>query len=1517
MSALGDTVSLIGQFVRRFVARHAVLIVPMLAFGTAVHAWFQPGLIAGADFHAPALSTMDEMRRFFPWPSAWDPTTFVGRSLQMWMPYFPVWSLAGLLTQHGLTWSVVERALWLFPIFALFVFAAYRCFLSLSGTPAAGAAGATVFSLNTWTIGLIQRGHIPSLVAYGWFPVILLALVRYVREPTRFGAVLLGITLWLPMAYDLRYGVLALWMTVPVLLVLFVQRLRSGEAWRTVVADAVCFGACYFGANAYWVVPSILAPPALPQQYVAVSAFTSMSSFESWTTAIAAYFPFYHHMAGNNAFQPDLPSPGFFVVTLCFFAGIVLNWDRRLSRWCFTVWLVAVIFESGAGSLFSGLNDALFRMMPTLSLFRDVSKILSVCTFMMAIGVSLLVATTQRLSFHKLPIGSLVLIFGAIGYVATMRDAYSPYRFASFAISAPSGDKIALLDYLKSRPSGRVLYMPTTDEVEPGTDAHPSATVSSTSMFGVPNGVGGISPDEESMFGLLRSPLAGNLLCGLGVRYVVATYDSRGLLYTPWEVNYQYHEGLAFLRERTYLREVPGVSRDVPFEVLGCDPAPFAYAAPLPLAFIGAANQLEALAGTPFWNQRAGIVVAEDISNPEVLRSFENVIVGAFPVDPAIRAYAGPLSALMPQWGAAARSAGYEPRAYRGFLASRLGSSPTFRYKDALPYLNARFVDPYSGTADVLMVASPRRSPRGVIARRAFSTTSKISAAPLLNDELLWDAGAPSASLDTPASSAHLWRSSGEWVELSSIPLDFAIHNPGPTAVRANVVFPGFVSLGASTSDVSVRLVGQGYSERTVHAASRYLFDALGIKSSLLLNDLILQPGTTLVRVSQAGVSGSRVGVDRRVEITNVENIAQYVAPRRLDVSVVPAAQGVEFVPAATGTENAAHAPFRLLDGLRVELSKHPVVALRYVAPPYPLSLSLSFELRRSDGRKAVYTTSLPSGGTVYEAQLFKAVQDSLVAGDDRLKMEHEADIGWNVAHRLHPYPEASAYMLEAVDVVIVKRAGAAADPTQLARIHDVSVSVGETPVFNGPGEVNYRYADMRATHPEKSSSPLQTLHVSRSSSTADRLDLAFVLPASPQAAVPDHFSVGDTVAVNLTNGTAVSGVVFRTGPDVVVIHTSDGTMTGIELRNIASISSVMTAPAQRLSLLMPINTASDRAELSYDVAADASVIVHPSLEIKDSATGRTAWVAPLDRPDLRHAEHGMPADWVATLPDPMRSDPAPLGQPILFPHVSPQSYQRVTLPVDDIAAYELPAFRNPVLQALRLTIEASGTPTVGETVASVSIANVETHRFDSGASRELDRRSIDLVKIDGHAPEFSDLSTQRSELLEASGKIDLTGVEHTIRSQEHGSLGVDAVLVSQGAAHVHQGADAIDGRRLSDSEWTCSIDADSGLLVWPQLYDSGWSAALLTASDPNPTGNILVDAWRSRERLIQNARHLPVNGGLNGWLVPRVHGRVIFFYLPTLYAVLAAPAGFGLVVALLIFAYFVKPRRGRKALKA
>lgn len=1485
----------------RSALRHAVVIVPLLAFGMAVHAWLQPGVIAGSDFHAPALSTMDELQRFFPWPSAWDPTTFLGHSLQIWMPYFPVWSLASLLTRLGCSWPLVERILWLFPILVLFVFASYCCFLSLTGIPAAAAAGSTVFALNTWTIGLIQRGHIPSLVAYGFFPVVLLGLVRYLREPSRFRAVLLAIALWLPVAYDIRYAVLALWMTAPVLIAVLIHRLRSGQSKRGIALDALFFGMTYFGANAYWVVPSILAAPTLPQQYVSADAFASLSSFESWTTAIAAYYPFYHHMAGTNGFKADLPSPGFFAVTLCFIAGIVLNWGRRLSRWCLAIWLAAVVFESGAGGVFGAINGALFQVVPTLSMFRDVSKILALCTFMSAIGIALFVSSTQYLSSRRLPVPLLVLLITALGYTATMHDAYSPYRFSNFSVSKPSADEVALRNYLSLRPPGRVLYMPATDEFEPGTDAHPAATISATMTFGIPNGVGAVSPDEESLFGLLRSPLASALLCQLGVRYVVATYDDRGLLYTPWEANYQYHEGLAFLRARPYLHEVHGVSRDVPFEVLGCKSAPFAYSAPLPLAFIGTGNQLEALAGTPFWNQRAGVVIAEDVTNANTLGSFDNVVVGALPVDPALRAYTGPLSALLPQWAAATTAATYEPRSYRAFLATRLGTSSTFRYEDELPYVNARFVDPYSGSADVLAVISPRRKSRGVIVRRNFTTVARIDAAPLGNGEVVWDSTTPSATLDVPAPSVALWRSPSEWVALGVSPLEFAIRNTGPTAVRANVVFPGFVALRGATSDVSVQVVG-GSSERTVHAFSRYLFEALGVKSSLTFQDVVLQPGTTFIRVSAVGRNTVPIGVDRRVEVTNVESIGQYVAPQPLDVSVVTTAQGIEFVPPTAGTESAANAPFRLLSELHVPLSRHPVVRVRYVAPPHPLSLALSFELRRSDGYRVTFGTNLPGGATVYEVPLFETLQESLVASDERQRQAHVDDIAWNIAHRLHPYPEASAYELQAVNIVFVKPPGAATDPSQIARVHDVSVDVAATPVFNGPVEVDYHHADMRTAHYEKSAA-LSALHVTRKAATADRVDLAFILPPSPQAAVPDRFSVGDTVAVNLTNGSLISGVVFRAEPDVVVIRRPEGVLTGVEIRNIVSISSVMAAPAHGLSIVVPITTTIDRGELSYDIAPDPSIAVHPSLQIDDGATGQRTWVAPLDNPDLAHAEHGIPTDWVALLPDPLRSEPTRLGDPIVLSHRSSpaESYKRVSLPLDEIVAYQVPTYRKPLLRALRLTIEASGASSVGESVATISIANVATHRFeDEGDGPPNPRSFAGLVSVDERLPKLSSFTMRKNGIAEIGGTIRLTGGDHIIRSVESGRFNVDAVLISQGSPRSRRGADAVDGRRLSDSEWSCSIDADGGLLVWPQLYDSGWRAAVLEDADPSPTGNMLVDFWRARHRVIGSAQHVPVNGGLNGWLVPHLHGRVIFFYLPTLYSVLAAPAGFALVLMLL-----------------
>jgi len=125
----------------------------------------------GEDFGNTGWNDDALLSHYFPLPDLWDPSFNLGVPVDFNLANVPLFWIADS-REIGLGWTVSERLLWLFPLFVLLPLSPYVLAMRLTKSPWASSAAGLVFSLNTWTVGLIERGHIPSLVAYALIPLV-------------------------------------------------------------------------------------------------------------------------------------------------------------------------------------------------------------------------------------------------------------------------------------------------------------------------------------------------------------------------------------------------------------------------------------------------------------------------------------------------------------------------------------------------------------------------------------------------------------------------------------------------------------------------------------------------------------------------------------------------------------------------------------------------------------------------------------------------------------------------------------------------------------------------------------------------------------------------------------------------------------------------------------------------------------------------------------------------------------------------------------------------------------------------------------------------------------------------------------------------------------------------------------------------------------------------------------------------------------------------------------------------
>jgi hypothetical protein len=325
-------------------------------------------LITGEDFQRQDASVL---ATYFPWPPRWAEFENTGYSLTYWSPGAPLSCIAGGLTQLGLSWNVIERVVWLLPFLVLSILGPYLLVYRVTRVPIAGAVAATFFALNTWMVGLTERGHIPSLVAYALMPFIFLMLMRFYARPSPMRAMGLAALVTLQATYDVRYA----YITFVVVGLFALSRWRAFN-WRTLAPVAAGSGYAvlfWLVFNLYWLLPLLFNRLELRPNYGQLASFVGQSSFENLPHAIAMFFPFYHHATATDPFKIDPVEPWFYVIPTLVIASVAGAWRRR--------WIpsLALVIAFGvtvlAGNSVTGFIDRfLFVYLPGMFIFRDITK---------------------------------------------------------------------------------------------------------------------------------------------------------------------------------------------------------------------------------------------------------------------------------------------------------------------------------------------------------------------------------------------------------------------------------------------------------------------------------------------------------------------------------------------------------------------------------------------------------------------------------------------------------------------------------------------------------------------------------------------------------------------------------------------------------------------------------------------------------------------------------------------------------------------------------------------------------------------------------------------------------------------------------------------------------------------------------------------------------------------------------------------------------------------------------------
>lgn len=601
------------------VRRHWPLLIPIIFALSVFHAWIEPGLLLGADW---VRRVPGEMNGYFPWPHVWNSAQQIGENDDSLLSYFPLFSAIGLFSRLHVGWNAIERIFFFFPYLLLSIGSPYVFTLRLTRSPLASAFAATMWTVNTWIIMATERGAIPSIVAASVLPLFFWFAIRFIERATLRRGLGLGLLLTAVLLYDLRY----VYIGIVFAAILGAEQLVRDRSLRRLRAAALPLGVAVATAivtNLYWILPQFVELSSPGAGYASLPDYLLNSGYMTPEHALSGFAVFYHWVASDNPFAVANPEWYFFLVPAAVFASLASVWKRK---WVWSLAFgaaISILLNSGPTFPVDKINIWIFMHVPGMTLFRDVTKWMSLLfvTYgaIIALGIARLLAfarlRVRKTAFSRAAPAAIALAAAAC-YVAIMNDAYNPERYRVFTAYNMHPDVLELERYLQSRPGHlRALIFPRDIEPMRAVFGHPYVEGLQLENSASPDGLRHLDLEWDSLYGMFSSPFAPTLLRELNIGYFVVPYDYDKIVYSSYISNWTFYDALQFARTRPWLRFDRRIGRQYVFRVV--DPMrSSAFIAPVPFVMNGDGPALVSLLGTPLLTTQTAALLPDQPLGP-------------------------------------------------------------------------------------------------------------------------------------------------------------------------------------------------------------------------------------------------------------------------------------------------------------------------------------------------------------------------------------------------------------------------------------------------------------------------------------------------------------------------------------------------------------------------------------------------------------------------------------------------------------------------------------------------------------------------------------------------------------------------------------------------------------------------------------------------------------------------------------------------------------------------------------
>jgi hypothetical protein len=1450
------------------VRRHWPILLPAGLLGLILHAWFSPGLIVGEDFHAPPIAasfgTLDHSGI---WPPSYDMSSG-GFNLQSWWPSFPLWMIVGLLHGHGVSWEIIERVLWLWPCYILLIVAPYRFFYNRGLSTIAAAVGATVFAVNTWTIALIERGHIPAIVGYALMPLAVDAFLKLLDRLNYRSLLAFAVILTFQSMYEVRYAFLTI---VACALVVAIRLCLSPRSYsiKHLATVALVTGATFALMNFYWLAPTIVTPVTVLGGS-GLNALGQISGGLSLLNSVALYYPYYHHNLFNDPFKADRVEAQFLLITALAVLGFY--WGRR--RWyglaLSAIGILAIITGSGPASQFGSAAQFLYAHFLAFAGFRDLTRLMSLVGFASALGVALAInRICAWLRLRRLAACGYVLAIGAvlaIGFIC--RDAFNPFRLSNFAVTPVSSEDRALQDFIDNAPgSGRVLLFP----VAP-------LTVESSSLHSVyPGAIGGGTPSFGALVAgnggaldFYHSTLAQNITREIGAQYLVVVDDPSGSMY--WNYKIGKNEAVNFFDTLPWLKRIKTIGGHVVYSIRDSRPYRAAFYADCPVSVLADSRSTDMLLGFGLVHADPGIVFGPEQSPAADLNLLPNVFVAPIALAPS-----EPYGLM----NGAVSAVRYIPRPYAAFAIDQA----TMGYP-VPSYLKATWTSALDDGWQLAAQIGPSRVFQAPVLIRTFtralsSVNSPVGRALLTGGEIAaYFSDGVSATLDNGGSRIN---------PVSTI----TIVNPFDEPVTADLVFPGFAADSSWTTQISIQ--GNDF-EKTITITGDLGISSLVAPPDTRIRSVALAPGLNQFKLSSP--VGAMLSSDPY--ISNPVLTAGKMPAGDLSIVQYPAKGSVEIVglpQAASGTITRRR--LRVADGIGIPVGHFPSVHLRYSMRSDIVTGYVAYGLRDARLGYLELREPLDNAKTDLTFDVAHALREAFASQWNQAVKNHTGDIAW-LTNNYGSSPDWSGPVLNYVDIVLVNP-DSASRTRQSLTLFSIAIGTRQSQNYQGPFNVSSHRVDLSHAQVSFKKSQSGALSITQTPS-AVTINLSNMPP--PQAVAPADMRQGDSVTLQLVNNRTVKGRIMALNASTLIIALDGQSFydqpIGVRRSAIASIEAVSRNPAD-IVVRIPVNLPPDTGEFRLALSAPSGYSTSMSLGVA-GATSASVQLAPVtDQTNVATSEPPIPANWMQT--QPVQGSGAPQGMgditSVGLQAIPPQVHSVVDLDLNQIYRTHLPALPDPQLRFVELRFV--GSPVYKSFLQSIEISGAESVIGSERTSKVVPRQTVPLL-LDGRRLSWKSFGMNTGAVIVKSRSIHLKPGTHYLQTYGAMQGSVQSALAEHGFPMCKPLSPSY--KTLNNSEVGGSLANEPGLIVQNTTYDSNWRLAILPPG-VSPSGNVVADYMRFRSNFVPDSSHFVVNGDLNGWWIGGGKSRVLMLFVPTAVSDIAAT----LEIPILIFVLIVLRR--------